>query len=62
MPDKAPTVPIGLTGKSKENASIIYRNPEAVEEVIREVEENEDIPTKTAVINKVIMKVTKSFE
>lgn len=34
----------------------IANNPEAVAEVIAEAEENEDIPTKTAVLNKVKLK------
>lgn len=34
-------------------ARTIANNPQAVEEVIREAEANDDIPTKTAVLNKV---------
>lgn len=39
--------------KEAERAQAIHRNPDAVAAVIKEAEENEDIPTKTAVLNKV---------
>ena len=42
-----------MTPKQVETAQAIAKNPEVVAEVIREAEENEDIPTKTAVLNKV---------
>jgi len=44
---------LGLKRDQMKAAQTIAANPEAVEAVIREAEENEDIPTKTAVINKV---------
>lgn len=47
---------IGLNGKQREKARIISDNPDVVKEVIKEAEENEDIPTKTAVLNKVKLK------
>lgn len=51
------TLPSEIAGRTNEpkrkNATAIYRNPAAVAEVIREAEENEDIPTKTAVFNKI---------
>lgn len=48
--------PEGIGEKQAFNARIISNNPDAVEEVIKEAEENEDIPTKTAVLNKVRLK------
>ena len=45
--------PEGITDKRAHYARTIHRNPAAVAEVIREAEENEDIPTKTAVLNKI---------
>ena len=42
-----------------QKARAIADNPEAVAEVIAEAEENEDIPTKTAVLNKVRFKKEK---
>ena len=47
------TLPESITPRQSHNAQAIANNPEAVAEVIAEAEENEDIPTKTAVINKV---------
>jgi len=42
--------------KHFEQAKIISEHPAEVEEVIKEAEENEDIPTKTAVLNKIAYK------
>jgi len=42
-----------LPEKREYQARVIHRNPAAVAEVIKEAEENEDIPTKTAVLNKI---------
>ena len=47
---------LGLTEKQMHRAQAIHKHPEAVAEVIREAEENEDIPTKTAVLNKIAYK------
>ena len=44
---------LGLELHRMKAAQTIARHPEAVAEVIKEAEENEDIPTKTAVLNKV---------
>jgi len=47
---------VGFSRKDRhkaDNARAIARHPEAVAEVIQEAEENEDIPTKTAVLNKI---------
>ena len=38
---------------ASQNARMIAANPDVVAEIIAEAEENEDIPTKTAVLNKV---------
>jgi hypothetical protein len=47
---------LGMTEKQMHHAESIHKNPDAVAEVIREAEENEDIPTKTAVLNKIAYK------
>lgn len=44
---------IGIEKDQSKNAQQIARHPEAVEQVIQEALENEDIPTKTAVLNKI---------
>jgi len=44
---------LGISNKQTKHARTIARHPEAVAEVIQEAEDNEDIPTKTAVLNKV---------
>ena len=44
---------MGLSNKNAFNARQINNNPEAVAAVIKEAEENEDIPTKTAVLNRI---------
>ena len=43
----------GLNQYRRSAARTIARHPEAVAQVIQEAEDNEDIPTKTAVLNKV---------
>lgn len=45
--------PDGITSRRATTARTIARHPEAVAQVIQEAEDNEDIPTKTAVLNKV---------
>lgn len=45
----------GLTKRRGGQASVIHRNPAAVKAVIKEARENEDIPTKTAVLNKIAL-------
>ena len=45
-----------LDGQKSFRAKMIYEHPEEVEEVIKEAEENQDIPTKTAVLNKIKLK------
>jgi len=45
--------PQGVGEVRARTARAIARNPEAVAKVIAEAEENEDIPTKTAVINRI---------
>jgi len=42
-----------LTHQQRTTARTISKHPEIIEEVIKEAEENEDIPNKTAVLNKV---------
>lgn len=39
--------------KKRRNATAIHRNPSAVAAIIKEARENEDIPTKTAVLHKI---------
>ena len=46
----------GITEKQAHRARAIASHPDEVEEAIREAEENEDIPTKTAVLNKISYK------
>jgi hypothetical protein len=43
----------GLGDDRSKIAQAIKRNPDAVKAVIKEAKENEDIPTKTAVLNKI---------
>jgi hypothetical protein len=47
---------LGMTRKQMHHAEAIASHPDVVAEVIREAEENEDIPTKTAVLNKIAYK------
>ena len=47
------TTPEGMTKRSVFNARTIAKNPDVVDEVISEAVENEDIPTKTAVLAKI---------
>jgi len=44
---------LGLTHKRMANSEAIHRNPAAVKAVIKEAKENEDIPTKTAVLQRI---------
>lgn len=44
---------LGISRKQMGNAQSIARHPEAVAQVKAEAKENEDIPTKTAVLNKI---------
>jgi len=50
---------LGMTHSQMKKAQAIAHHPEEVEEVIKEAEENEDIPTKTAVLNKIAYKREK---
>lgn len=52
-------LPNGIDSKKAYNARAIASHPHEVEEVIKEAEENEDIPTKTAVLNKIAYKREK---
>lgn len=52
---------LGLRKKQMHNAQTIARHPEAVAEVIQEAEENEDIPTKTAVLNKIRLDEERAY-
>jgi hypothetical protein len=47
------SLPVEVNKDRSKAAQAIHRNPAAVAEVIREAKENEDIPTKTAVLNKI---------
>jgi len=49
-------LPEGIDSHQAHRARAIASHPQEVEEVIREAEENEDIPTKTAVLNKIAYK------
>ena len=49
----AQTADIGIKERDAYRAQEVFEHPEAVAEVIKEAEENEEIPTKTAVLNKV---------
>ena len=51
---------LGMTPKQVEHSQAIASHPQEVEEVIKEAEENEDIPTKTAVLNKIAYKKEKA--
>jgi len=42
---------MGSTKDRSKKAQAIYHNPKAVEAIIKEARENDDIPTKTAVLN-----------
>ena len=46
-------LPEGINRKHLHHSRTIARHPEAVAQVILEAEDNEDIPTKTAVLNRV---------
>jgi len=53
-PGKKPKdYPDGVNRRRRNAADMIHRNPAAVAAVIKEAEENEDIPTKTAVLNRI---------
>lgn len=47
---------LGMTASQMSRAQAIATHPKEVEEVFKEAEENEDIPTKTAVLNKIAYK------
>lgn len=47
------TLPEGIDKDQSSRAQSIHRNPEAVAAIIKEARENDDIPTKTAVLNKI---------
>ena len=47
---------LGMTASQMRKSQEIASHPAEVEEVIKEAEENEDIPTKTAVLNKIAYK------
>jgi hypothetical protein len=47
------TLPDEIGFRQAHTARTIARNPEIVREIIKEAKENEDIPTKTAVLNRV---------
>jgi len=49
-------LPEGIKTHQAQRARAIASHPKEVEEVIKEAEENEDIPTKTAVLNKIAYK------
>jgi len=46
-------LPKGMDSRQAYRARVIAAHSKEVEEVIKEAEENEDIPTKTAVLNKI---------
>jgi len=50
----------GIERSQATRAQAIFSHPQEVEEVIKEAEENEDIPTKTAVLNKIAYKREKA--
>lgn len=47
---------LGMTRAQMHRAQAIHTHPKEVAEIIKEAEENEDIPTKTAVLNKIALK------
>lgn len=47
---------LGMTEKQLYRSEMIAKHPKEVEEVFKEAEKNEDIPTKTAVLNKIAYK------
>lgn len=49
-------LPEGINPKQAHHARAIAAHPQEVAEAIREAEENEDIPTKTVVLNKIAYK------
>jgi len=49
-----------MSKNQMQRAEQIFKHPQEVEEVIKEAEENEDIPTKTAVLNKIAYKREKA--
>ena len=50
---------VGIDQRTAHRAETIYKHPEAVAEVIKEAEENEDIPTKTAVLKHIALQKEK---
>lgn len=59
-PGHAKILPEGIKWHQAECSRAIATHPHEVEEVIKEAEENEDIPTKTAVLNKIAYKKEKA--
>ena len=59
LKSEASARPGGLNEHQAETARIITKHPEIVKEVIKEAEDNEDIPTKTTVLTKVKQKKEK---
>lgn len=57
-----PKVTTAMSEKQRRTARTIARHPEAIEEVIKEAQENEDIPTKTAVLNKIAYKEERAHK
>lgn len=51
---------LGLTEKQMANSQAIHQNPKAVEDIKREARENDDIPTKTAVLQKIKLEKYKA--
>lgn len=49
-------LPDGMSSKRAQQSRAIASHPQEVEETIKEAEENEDIPTKIAVLNKIAYK------
>jgi hypothetical protein len=53
---------LGMTERRLKDTETIYHNPIAVAEVIKEAKENEDIPTKTAVLKHIALAKLKEKE
>lgn len=53
---------IGMTETRMRRAEAIHRHPEAVERVIAEARENEDIPTRTAVLKEIQIQKARELQ
>ena len=61
-PKQLPSLPDGVTSRRSTQSQAIHRNPAAVAAVIKEARENEDIPTKTAVLKQIQLDRAKELQ